>query len=339
MVSATLRVTYAGPVTAPATLALSAKSVNLSVSDTGQSANTTLDVSFTGGSPQWTAAALPVKPSWLTVTAPSAAGAGRIAISANAAGLSKGLYNTTLAIDAPGSLPEVIYVPVTFVVGASPTTAIGGVAHGASFKTVFAPGMILTVFGTNLAPSTAAAGTLPLPLSLSGVSATVNGVTAPLYFVSTGQLNVQLPYETGLGSAVLAVNNNGQVAQFPFQVAVTAPGIFTAQDGTLVPNASGKAGDTLLAFITGDGDQTPTLATGATPPATTALTRLPRCRLPVTITVGGVPAAIAFNGVPNGLAGVTQINFTVPTGVPAGPQDVVVTVGGIASPPAKMTVQ
>ena len=53
----------------------------------------------------------------------------------------------------------------------------------------------------------------------------------------------------------------------------------------------------------------------------------------------GAGAAIAFNGVPSGLAGVTQINFTVPAGVPAGVQDVVVTVGGIASPPAKMTVQ
>jgi uncharacterized protein (TIGR03437 family) len=339
VVSATLRVTYTGPVAAPATLALSAKSVNLSVRDTGQSANATLDVSFTGGSPQWTAAALPVKPAWLTLTTPSGAGAGRIAISANAAGLSKGVYNTTLAIDAPGSLPEVIAVPVTFVVGASTTTGIGGVAHGASFKAVFAPGMILSVFGTNLAPSTAAASTLPLPLSLSGISATVNGITAPLYYVSPGQLNVQVPYETGLGLAVLAVNNNGQVAQFPFQVGVTAPGIFTAPDGTLVPNASGKAGDTLLAFITGDGDQTPTIATGATPPASTAPARLPRSRLPVTVTVGGVPAPIDFNGVPNGLAGVTQINFRIPAGVPAGAQDVVVTVGGIAAPPAKLTVQ
>jgi len=57
------------------------------------------------------------------------------------------------------------------------------------------------------------------------------------------------------------------------------------------------------------------------------------------MTIGGVLAHVVFNGVPNGLAGVTQLNFTVPAGIASGVQDVVVTVGGIASPPAKLTIQ
>jgi uncharacterized protein (TIGR03437 family) len=199
--------------------------------------------------------------------------------------------------------------------------------------------MILSVFGSNLAPATILAGALPLPLSLAGVSATVNGVSAPFYFVSPAQINLQVPYETSAGAAVLAINNNGQVASIPLTVSTAAPGIFTATDGTLVPNASGKIGDALLAFITGDGDQTPTLATGATPAAGTAVTRLPKARLPVSMTIGGVLAPVVFNGVPNGLAGVTQLNFTVPAGVTSGVQDVVVTVGGVSSPPAKLTIQ
>jgi uncharacterized protein (TIGR03437 family) len=36
--------------------------------------------------------------------------------------------------------------------------------------------------------------------------------------------------------------------------------------------------------------------------------------------------------------GVTQINFTVPADVPVGAQDVVVTVGTVASPAAKLNV-
>jgi uncharacterized protein (TIGR03437 family) len=237
------------------------------------------------------------------------------------------LYTTTLSIQSAGSTPQAVNVPVTFVVGSSSTTVISGVAHGASFKTVFAPGMEMSVFGSSLAPSTQVASGVPLPLSLAGVSATVNGVSAPFYFVSPGQLNLQVPYETGAGTAVLAVNNNGQVASFPFQVSVTAPGIFVAQDGSnlLVPISTAKAGDTLLAFITGDGDLTPTLPTGATPAAGTAVARLPRPRQAVTMTIGG-------------LAGVTQINFVVPAGVPAGLQDVVVTVGGVDSVPAKLNV-
>jgi uncharacterized protein (TIGR03437 family) len=278
---------------------------------------------------------LPAKPDWLTLSSTS----DTISISASPAGLSHGAWPVTLVIQSPTALPQAITVPLTFAVGASSAVTIGGVAHGASFAGNFAPGMVLSVFGSGLAPSTQVASGLPLPLSLAGVSATVNGVSAPFYFVSPGQLNVQVPYETTLGPAVLAVNNNGQVAVFPFTVSAAAPGIFVGGDGSVAPNPAGAAGQTLLAFITGDGDLTPTLATGATPPATTAIARLPQPRMPVTLTVGGVNAAIAFVGVPNGLSGVTQINFVVPEGVPSGDQPVVVTVGGVAGKPAKLSLQ
>jgi uncharacterized protein (TIGR03437 family) len=244
-----------------------------------------------------------------------------------------------LLVQSPTGTPEALSVPVTFVVGASSSVSIAGVANGASFTTDFAPGMVLSVFGTQLAPSVQVASALPLPLSLAGVSATVNGVAAPLYFVSSGQLNVQVPYETTLGPAVLAVNNGGQVAVFPFTVSMASPGIFAAADGGLAPNPTGSRGQSLLAFVTGDGDLSPTLATGATPPTSVAVSRLPKPRLPVSITVGGVDAPIAFVGVPYGLSGVTQINFTVPDGAPSGDQPVVVTVGGVASKAAKLTVQ
>jgi uncharacterized protein (TIGR03437 family) len=46
-----------------------------------------------------------------------------------------------------------------------------------------------------------------------------------------------------------------------------------------------------------------------------------------------------FLGIPPGLVGVTQINFDVPSNAPLGKQQVVVTVGGVASQPATFTVQ
>ena len=165
----------------------------------------------------------------------------------------------------------------------------------------------------------------------------VNGISAPFYFVSAGQLNVQIPYETSLGTAVVGVNNNGQVAAFPFEVTASAPGIFSS-NGTLVPSASGKQGDILLAFITGDGDLTPTLPTGATPGSGTSIARLPKPKLPLTLTVGGVPANVVFAGVPSGLSGVTQINFTIPLNTPPGLQPVVVNVGGVDSQPVNLLV-
>jgi uncharacterized protein (TIGR03437 family) len=68
------------------------------------------------------------------------------------------------------------------------------------------------------------------------------------------------------------------------------------------------------------------------------LSQLPKPQLPVTVTVGGVPATIPFIGIVSGLVGVTQINFTIPNGVPTGVQPVVVTVGTAASPPANINV-
>jgi len=247
-----------------------------------------------------------------------------------------------LVIQSANANPQVLNVPVTLTVGPSGGTSIGGVAHGASFQQSFAPGMILSVFGTQLAPSAQAAQFvegMALPVSLAGVSVTVNGVSAPLFYISPTQLNVQIPYEVGSGPAVLGVNNNGQIASFVFQVSAAAPGIFVDGSGNAVPNSTAARGGTIVLFVTGEGDETPALTTGWTPDPSTALKNLPKPRLPVTVTVGGVTATTTFVGIPYGLTGVTQINYTVPASAPTGVQPVVVTVGGVASPSANLTVQ
>ena len=181
---------------------------------------------------------------WLTVSPTSGTGSGAIRITVNAAGLSRGAYAGLVSVQSDDALPQVIHIPVTFVVGASETTVVTAIANGASYAQAFAPGMLMTVFGTQLSPVTRSAVAVPLPLDIAGVSATVNGVSAPLYYVSPGQINVQVPYETGAGLAVLGVNNNGQVASFPFTVAPAAPGLFTTADGSLTPSASARQGQT-----------------------------------------------------------------------------------------------
>jgi uncharacterized protein (TIGR03437 family) len=270
----------------------------------------------------------------------SGTGPARVSITAYGAGLSNGAYLADLAFQSTNTLPQFINLPVIFTVGESANLSVGGVANGASFQSdAAAPGMVLSVFGSNLAPSTSIASVLPLPLSLAGVSATIDGVPAPFYFVSSGQLNIQVPYETPAGPALLAVNNNGQVTTWLFDVSFSAPGIFTDVKGNMVPYASGSRGQTLIMFVTGEGDVTPALATGATPKPGTAASSLPAPVLPASLTIGGVSANIDFIGVPPGLAGVTQINFSVPSNAPAGLQPVVFTVGGVMSPAANFTVQ
>src|SRR6202035_2041484 len=145
-----------------------------------------------------------------------------------AAGLAKGVYHATLIVTSANTTPAYINVPVVFEVGASPPTKITSVTNAASLRSAFAPGMMLNVAGSGLAPSSAQANTVPLGLAMSGVSATINGVSAPLYSISPSLLNIQIPYEIGAGPAVLGVNNNGKVSSYLFQVAPSAPGIFTA---------------------------------------------------------------------------------------------------------------
>ena len=64
--------------------------------------------------------------------------------------------------------------------------------------------------------------------------------------------------------------------------------------------------------MTGEGDVTPTLATGATPVPNSNPAAYPQPRLPVSVTVGGVPAKLLFQAIPYGLAGATQIDLIVP---------------------------
>ncbi len=329
-VTATANVTLAAAPSAPVAMAIEPATVTLAVADAFRSAATDVALTFASGSPKWTAVAV-TGANWLTVSPPAGTGSGALRITVNAAGLSRGAYTGLVSVQSDDALPQVIHIPVTFVVGASETTVVTAIANGASYAQAFAPGTLMTVFGTQLSPVTRSAVAVPLPLDIAGVSATVNGVSAPLYYVSPGQINVQVPYETGAGLAVLGVNNNGQLSSFPFTVAPAAPGLFTAADGSVTPSGSARQGQPAVAFITGDGDTNTFLITGASPPTGTATSRLPRPRLPVSVTVGGLPATVSFVGTPIGLVGISQINFTVPAAAPLGSQAVVVTVGGVRS--------
>ena len=219
------------------------------------------------------------------------------------------------------------------------TPSVAGLANGASFQNTFAPGMLLAVFGSQLAPSTILASSVPLPVSAAGVAATVNGVAAPLFYVSPDQLNIQIPYQTPVNTPVtLNINNNGVVATYPLTVVSSAPGIFTDATGGLVPQSSAAIATVVSIYLTGAGTVNPQIATGAAPAAGTQVENLPQPTQAVAVYVGGVQAAVQFVGIPLGLVGVTQVNFTVPSGVPAGAQPVVVTVGGVPSPSARLTI-
>lgn len=222
--------------------------------------------------------------------------------------------------------------------GVQTQLSIAGVSNAATGQQAFAPGMILSVYGAAMGTFVESAYTVPLPQYLAGVSAYINNVPAPVYYASPTQMNIQIPYETQPGRATLQIYSPWNVFPCSFTVSASAPGIFTNSDGTLNPYRSAARGSEVAMYITGEGQVTPSLATGATPGPHAAT---PTPRLPVTVTVGGVAipeSSLQFVGIPSGLVGVTQINFTIPSSVGLGAQPVVVTVGAASSPAATINV-
>jgi len=222
--------------------------------------------------------------------------------------------------------------------GTDPQLVIGGASNAASGQQSYAPGMLLSVYGTALGNFVQSAGTIPLPQYLAGFEASVNSVAAPLYYVSPNQVNIQIPYETQPGTTTLMVGNPYINVNYSLKIVPSAPGIFTTSGFTAAPFSSAARGQTTTLFITGEGQVSPALADGTSPSSLTPVADLPQPNLPVSLTVAGLPATIAFIGIPSGLVGVTQINYVVPAKTPVGVQPVVVTVGGVASPPANLTV-
>ncbi|HEY7387521.1 MAG TPA: protease pro-enzyme activation domain-containing protein [Bryobacteraceae bacterium] len=223
--------------------------------------------------------------------------------------------------------------------GANAAPSLSAVTNAASYKQSYAPGELVTLWGAQLAQTTQLDSAIPLPLTMSGLAATVNGVAAPLLYVSSGQVNLQIPYETPVGAgATVTLNNNGRVSSQSIAITASAPGIFMDSSGTVANHPSAKAQDVIDIYVTGAGAVSPGIATGAAPSPPTPLASLPVPAQNTTVTVGNVTAPIQFIGIPPGLVGVVQINILVPSGLPLGAQPVVVTVGGVASAPALLSI-
>jgi uncharacterized protein (TIGR03437 family) len=232
------------------------------------------------------------------------------------------------------------------------------VVDAAAFRPGLMPGSLATVFAAGVRDQVGItqANSIPLPLSLDGVTVTVAGRPAPLLSVSNvggiEQVNFQVPFETPAaeGQRVVVTRNgiastlwNGVV---PSRAGAPQPGIYT-YDGrraiavhaltyTLVTQeAPLRAGDFAFVYAAGAGAVTNAPATGAGAPAAP----LAELRDSVRVTLSEVPCEVQFAGLAPGLVGVYQINFRVPQGLSAGLRDLVLTVAGVDSPPVQLPVR
>ncbi len=213
-----------------------------------------------------------------------------------------------------------------------PAIASLGIVDAASNSTVLAPGTIAVLYGSNLATGTAVGS--PVAANLLLTTVTVNGVAAPLFYVSPEQINFQMPFQSANAQANVVVNTpNGSTAAY-VQMTAASPGIFTVShaNGTPVNAASpATAGEVLVVAADGLGDTTPGSVTGAAPAAPPA-----PLLSAVTATVNGAAASVQFAGIVG--IGVDQVNVTVPTGV-TGSVSLVITSAGRQSNPVTIVIQ
>jgi len=256
--------------------------------------------------------------------------------------------------DAIGSaLNTITTYPATDQLSSFPSTltppaasATSPVVSGATFQPGIVSGSWVTITGANLATASRiwradeflGDDFSQLPLTVDGVSVTIDGKPAPVYYVSPTQLNVQAPTDAATGSVSVVVTHDGQSSQpVDATIEAAAPGFFayasgsdlfaaavhlngvTVGDPSAVPGtAAAIPGETIEIFGTGFA---PSLA-GTVNVAVSELNP------PPVVTIGGTPANVTFGGLAG--PGLFQVNVVVPN-LPAGAYTVNLSVGGVAA--------
>jgi uncharacterized protein (TIGR03437 family) len=201
-------------------------------------------------------------------------------------------------------------------------------ASSAPFTAAVSPGELITLYGSGLAPSTKVATSVPFPNTLNGVQVLINNIAAPVYVVSPTQVSAIVPYEISTPIVqIQLVNNNATSNAVTMYVDKTSPGVFTSPAGGLGdaaalhadyslvgPNSPAQIGETISVFVTGLGGVFPGIADGAAGPSS----QLAMATNAITVNVDGQAATVTYAGLAPQLAGLYQVNFTIPTGVSTG---------------------
>jgi uncharacterized protein (TIGR03437 family) len=202
-------------------------------------------------------------------------------------------------------------------------------ASEAPFTAGVSPGQFITLYGTGLAPSLQV--NTSFPTMLNGVQVLVDGIPAPLYYVSATQIAAIVPYSANTFTlARFQVVNNGSTSNSVIEnVNLTTPGVFTFSanglgdgaiehaDGSFVTESNpAQPGETVAAFMSGLGAVFPPVTAGTLGPAS-----------PLSYTTNMIAGYIGGNlaTVYNSegilapyLTGLYQVNITIPTTATAG---------------------
>lgn len=201
------------------------------------------------------------------------------------------------------------------------TAQITSVRNGASFQSAIAAGSWATIFGT-FDGVTTATGQTPVGTNLAGVTVSVAGVAAPVYYVSSTQVNFIVPGGVAAGLQPLQLKTASSTFDTNVQVLSSAPGLFF-QDAATPPKgavlnqnfslneASNVAlrGDIVQIYATGPGAYRNPVTDGGAAPSDP----LNQTQSTPQVFIGGVQAEVQFSGLAPNFAALWQINAKVPT--------------------------
>jgi uncharacterized protein (TIGR03437 family) len=234
--------------------------------------------------------------------------------------------------------------------GSAPTISANGVVNGASFQPGIVANSWVTIQGAGLAPKTNDWSNSivkgALPTSLDGVSVTMGGKAAYIYYITPGQLNVLAPDVTPGPVSVVVTTPSGSSTAFTATASLFGPAFFlwpanqavaTRQDFSLAvkagtfagaSTAAAKPGDVVILWATGFGPTNPAAPAGVAVPGDKAYST---ASMP-TVTIGNAPAVVYGAALAPGSVGLYQIAIQVPPSLADGDWPVQATIGGVTSP-------
>lgn len=256
-------------------------------------------------------------------------------------GADLGAYTLTARL---ADAPAVNAVATADAAGVRPSFSRASVVSAASFHTdpeaddeALGPGGLASIFGSGLSVAESAqAVSLPLPRELAGVQVRVNGVAAPLLFVSPGQINFQIPFELSGSIAHLVVHTPaGDSETVNIPVATVQPGLFFdggtglgaivySADGLSPWNRPARAGEYLALYASGLGPVQPRTETGEAAPSLI----LSQNELPVAVLIDGLRLDPVYAGLAPSFAGLWQVNVQLPADLPPGEHHIALEVDG-----------
>lgn len=222
---------------------------------------------------------------------------------------------------------------------AKPVISPGGVVSAAAKVDGLTPGSWVAIYGTDLSSTTRnwTDGDFngdKLPLSLDGVSVSIDNKAAAVSYISPTQVNVQVPDDAAEGPVQVTVKNAaGTSDAVSVNMAKFAPSFFTfdgthiaATDENNAPLTNGwtvEPGHLVVLYGTGFGPTSPPTPAGEIVASANPLESTSALR----VTIGGVAAQVVFAGVT--ATGLYQFNVTVPASTANGDVAVVATIGGV----------